>query len=69
MFQAMASALAFFYSPYLDYPYLVLITMTFMGLAAVTLVNLDYWVKPMDKLVESKEDLFSDEATSDDDLE
>ena len=65
MFQALASAVAFFYSPYIPYPYLVLITLVFLGLAAVFMINLDIWVKPLDRIVEVPKE-FESPDTSDD---
>lgn len=57
MLQASSTAAAFFYSPYIPYPFLVLITGFFMSVGLVFLFVLDRWVKPIDsvELIEVKE--------------
>ena len=48
MLQASSTAVAFFYSPYVPYPYIAVIAMFFMSLGLVFLIVLDKFVQPFD---------------------
>jgi len=69
LLQAMSTSVAFFYSPYVGYPFLVLFCVFFLLLGLVFLVVLDIFVNPIDANLKKRTYMTdSDYAVSDTDI-
>ena len=65
----MSTSIAFFYSPYVGYPFLVLICTFFLFLGLILLAVLDRWVNPIDGNMKKRTYMTdSDYAVSDTDM-